>query len=77
MEEHDSSTPEFYISLLMHTFILHNFMLDLGASHNLKPLLVMKQLNLQIKKHYKDLYYFDSKKVKYVGLIKDLVVSLA
>lgn len=27
VEEHDSSTPPFYIYLLMHTFILHNFML--------------------------------------------------
>ena len=41
------------------------------------PLSVMKQLNLQVIKPYKDLYYFDSNKVKCLGVIKDMVVSLA
>ena len=52
-------------------------MLDSGSSHNLMPLSVMKELNLQITKPYIDLYSFDSKVVKCVGLIKDMVVSLA
>lgn len=69
--------PRFYISLLIHTFILHNCMLDSGASHNLMPLSVMKQLNIHVAKPYKDLCSFAYKKVKCVGLIKDLVVSLA
>ncbi len=47
VEEVDSSTPPFYISLLIHDFLLHNCMFDSGASHNLMSLLVMKQL----KKH--------------------------
>ena len=76
VEEVDSSVPPFYISLL-HDFILHNCMLDSGASHNLMPLSVMKELNLQITKRHRDLYSFDSKRVKCVGLIKDVVVSLA
>ena len=37
---------------------------------------VMEELDLEITKDYKDLYTFDSKQVKCVGLIKDLVVSL-
>ena len=37
----------------------------------------MKELNLQITKPYRDLYSFDSKRVKCVGIIKDMVVSLA
>lgn len=41
------------------------------------PLSVMKQPNLQITKPYEDLYSFDSKRVKWIGFIKDLVVSLA
>ena len=77
VEEQYTSTPPFYITLLMHTFILHNCMLVSGASHNLMPLSVMKKINLQTTKPYKDLYYLDSKKGKFVGLIKDLVVSLA
>ena len=77
VEEVDSSVPPFYISLLLHDSILHNFMLDSGASHNIMPLSVMKELNLQITKPYRDLYSFESKRVKCVGLIKDMVVSLA
>ena len=51
-------------------------MLDSGASHNLISLSFMKQLNLKITKPYKDLYSFDSKNFKCVGLIKNLVFSL-
>lgn len=59
VEEHNSSTPPFYISLLMHTFTVHKCMLDSGGSHNLMPLLVMKKINLQITKPYKYIYSFD------------------
>ena len=40
------------------------------------PLSIMNEINLQITKHYRDLYLFYSKRVKCVGLIKDIVVSL-
>lgn len=40
------------------------------------PKIVMDKLGLEITKPYHDLYSFDSKKVKCMGLIKDLVVSL-
>ena len=36
----------------------------------------MENLGLDITRPYKDLYCFDSKKVKCLGLIKDLVISL-
>lgn len=55
---------------------LHNTMLDLGASHNLMPKVVMDNIGLDITRPYKDIYSFDSIKVKCIGLIKDLVVSL-
>ena len=77
VEEVDSSTPPFYISLLIHDFLFHNYMLDSGASHNLMPLSVMKQLSLQVTKPYRVLYSFDSNKVKCLGVIKDMMVSLA
>ena len=57
--------------------ILHNAMLDSGASHNLMPKSIMDHLGLQITRPYKDLFLFDSKKVKCLGLIKNLVVTLA
>ena len=55
---------------------LHNAMFDLGASHNLMPRAIMECLGLDITRPYKDLYSFDSREVKCLGLIKDLVVSL-
>ena len=77
VEELDASTPPFYVSLVIHDFLLHNCMLDSRASHNLLPLSVMEKLGLQITCPYKDLYSFDSKRVKCFGMIKDLGVNLA
>jgi hypothetical protein len=50
--------------------------MDSGASHNLMPKTVMDELGLEITKTYHDLYSFDYRKVKCLGLIKDLVVTL-
>ena len=77
VEEHDSSTPPFYVTLVIHDLLLHNCMLDSGASHNLLPLSVMEKLGLHITRPYKYLYSFDSKRVKCLGMIKYLVVNLA
>ena len=52
-------------------------MLHSGASNNLMPKVVMERLGLEITKPYKDLYSFDSSRVKCLGLIKDLCVNLA
>ena len=52
-------------------------MLYSSASHNLMPKVVMEILGLEITKPYKDLYSFDSSKVKCLGIIKDLCVNLA
>ena len=51
-------------------------MLDSGASHNLMPKVIMERLRLQVTRPYKDLFYFDSKRVQCIGLIKDVVVGL-
>jgi len=69
--------PPFYVTLKAHDFLLYNCMLDSGASHNLMPKVIMDQLQLQVTRNYHDLYTFDSKKVPCLGLIKDLVVTLA
>jgi len=41
------------------------------------PKIVMEKLGLEITRPYKDLYSFDSIKVRCLGLIKDLCVTLA
>ena len=68
--------PPFYISLRIHDMFLQNAMLDSCASHNLMPEVIMDSLGLDITKPCKDLFSFDSRKVKCLGLIKDLVVIL-
>jgi ribonuclease HI len=66
----------FYISLNINDLILHNAMLDSGASHNLMPKAVMEKLGLEVTRPYKDLHSFDSSKVNCIGLIKDLCITL-
>jgi len=77
VEDGSDASPHFYISLNVHDKILHNCLMDSGASHNVMPKVVMEELGLEITKPYQDLYSFDYKKVKCLGLIKDMVVSLA
>jgi ribonuclease HI len=76
VEDRYESCPPFYISLNIHEKTLHNCLLDFGASQNLMPKAVMDELGLEITKPYHDLFSFDSQKVKCLGMIKDLVVSL-
>jgi hypothetical protein len=57
----------FYIILNIYDLILHNDMLDSGASHNLMPKVVMEKLGLEVTIPYKDLHSFDSSKVKCIG----------
>jgi hypothetical protein len=77
IKDGSDSSPPLYISLNVHDKILLNCLMDLEASHNVMPKVVMEELGLEIAKPYQDLYSFDSKKAKCLGLIKDLVVSLA
>ena len=76
MDSIDKEVPPFYMSLNIHDMVLHNAMLDSGASHNLMPKGVVESLGLEITRPYKDLYSFDSKRVKCLGLIKDMVIPL-
>lgn len=69
--------PPFYVSLNVHDKIIHNVVLDSSASHNLMAKAVMEKLGLGIARPYKYLYSFGSRKVRCLGLIKDLCVTLA
>ena len=72
----DDDVPPFYVTFKVHDLNLHNSMFDSGASHNLMPKKIMDNLGFYITRQYKDHYSFDSRKVKCLGLIKDLVISL-
>ena len=56
--------------------VLHNAMLYPREPHNLMEKLVVESLGLDITRTYKDLFSFDSRKVRCLGLIKDLLVTL-
>lgn len=66
----DSAIPPFYLSLKLPNFILHNAMLDYGASHNIMPKVIMEKLVLSVTRPYHDLCSFDSRRVKCLGLLK-------
>ena len=72
----EDDVPPFYRSRRIHNLFLQNFMLDSGASHNLMTKMIMDNLGLDITRPYKDPYSFNSRKVRCLGMIKDLVVSL-
>jgi ribonuclease HI len=76
VEDRDDSSPPFYTSLNIHDKVLHNCLMDSGASHNLMSKIVMEELGLEVTRAYHDLYSFDSRRVQCLGVIKDLVVSL-
>ena len=58
-ENDSNSSPPFYITLTIHDQMIHNCLLDFGASHNLMPKVVMEALGLSITKPYNDLHAFD------------------
>jgi hypothetical protein len=76
IDDKEESVAPFYVTLNIHDKMLHNCMLDSGASHNLMPKVVMEKLGLEITRPYHDLYSFDARKVKCYGMIKDMVVTL-
>ena len=76
VEVRDDSPPPFYVYLNVHDKLIHNYLLGSGASHNVMPKVVMDELGLEITKVYHDFYSFDSKRVKCLDVIKDLVLSL-
>jgi hypothetical protein len=76
-EEAKDTVAPFHITLNVYDQLLHNCMLDSRASHNVMPKIIIDKLGLQITRPYKYLYSFDSRKVKCMGMIKDLVVTLA
>jgi len=76
INEKEEFVVPFYETLNIHDNMLHECMSSSSASHNLMPKVVMEKLGLEITKTYHDLYYFDARKVKCYGMIKDMVVTL-
>jgi ribonuclease HI len=67
----------FCLSLLVNDKMLHNCMLNSGASSNVMTKKVMEQLNLRISRPYHNICALDSQTIEVFGLIKVLQVYLA
>jgi len=61
-QTNNGDVPPFYIIMNIHDLILHNAMLDLGASHNLMPKSMMEKLGLEVTRPYKYLHSLTPKK---------------
>jgi hypothetical protein len=61
--------------LLVNDMLLHNCMIDSGASTNVMPLKVMNQLGLKTTRPYRNVCAMDLREIKVLGLIKDLQLS--
>jgi hypothetical protein len=48
VEDRDDSSPPFYTSLNIHDKVLHNCLMDSGASHDVMPKTVMEELGLEV-----------------------------
>jgi hypothetical protein len=70
------SHAPFYVTMIIGDKILHNAMLDFGASSNIMPFSVMKSLNLQIIRPYGNVCRLDSRRVQVTCLIKNLTTCL-
>jgi hypothetical protein len=76
MDRGNEKNRPFYLSLLMNDFILHNCMLDSGATSNVMTKKVMEQLNLRISRPYHNICAMDNRTIAVHGLIKGLQVHL-
>jgi hypothetical protein len=77
MDRGNENNNPFFLSLLVNDFILHNCMLDSGATSNVMTKKVMEQLNLRISRPYHNIFSMDSRTIEVHGLIKGLQVHLA
>ena len=77
MDRGNEENAPFFITLIMNDYLLHNCMLDSGASSSVMTKRVMEQFNLRISRPYHNICAMDNKLVEVHGLIKDLQVHLA
>lgn len=56
IENCNDSSQSFYVPLTINDKILHNYLLDTKAIHNLMPKAIMDELDLDITKPYHDLF---------------------
>jgi len=62
----------FFLTLDINDRLLHNCMLDFGASTNVMTNKVMEQSNLKISRPSHNISSMDSKQVEVLGVVRDI-----
>jgi hypothetical protein len=69
--------PQKGIDIMNNDSIINRILFAVTIFQHLMHKVVMEKLGLEITRPYHDLYSFDARKVKYYGMIKDMVATLA
>lgn len=72
-----TSFSPFYITFAIRDLLLHHCIRNSRSSINIIPLKVVKQLKMNISRPYKGSCVIDSKKMKVLAIIKDILVKLS
>ena len=70
-------TPTFLLTFEIFNYNVHNCLVDLGASFNVMPLLVCKQINGQPKATTGQVLQLDRIVVKVIGEMEDVLIRLS
>ena len=71
-----SKPSPFYLSLIIGDKIVHNFMIDSGASNSIMPRCVVDQLGLKYEPMIKFVLQLDGNSVTIVGILKIFKMAL-
>lgn len=77
LHDDPSRVDPFYLTLLINNKVMKNCMIDIGATINVMPLGVMKELGLEVDDNYGTCYAMDNRSVPVVGVLKDLEIKIA
>ncbi len=69
-------TPPFYVSLIIGGKLVHNCMIDLGASSSVMPRCVVDALEMKYEPIVKDVLQLDGSTIKNVGILRNVEMAL-
>lgn len=77
LNAHDIKKPSpFYFSLIIGEHLVHNYMVENGASNTDMPKVIAKKLGLQYEPTERSVLQLDGTTTNTVGIIKNLEVTL-
>lgn len=72
-----SQVDPFYLMLLINNKLMKNCMIHFGPAINVMPLVIMKELVLQVDDHFGRCYAMDNMFVPIAGVMKDVEIKIA